>query len=208
MLRALDLAARPLLVRPLRPLLERLPLAVAQSRMPKGSAFDLSRPIMGPRPKRPWKRYGFTMDVDYPAVTALLKERDAAQPEARRTGDYSVVDSLREYARRWQTWPPRPVEASARSRHTASPRASAGDTAHAPVSPEAPPASPLQAARQRALRELARRPAVLVRGAGPSALVRRGRQAAHLRDAAPDDAGARHRAEGGARAAKAARGRE
>ena len=77
MLRAL--AARPLLVRPLRPLLARLPLATAQSRMPKSSAFDLSRPIMGPRPKRPWKRYGFTMDVDYPAVTALLKERDAPE---------------------------------------------------------------------------------------------------------------------------------
>lgn len=84
------------------------------------------------------------MDVDYPAVKALLKERDAAQPEARRTGDYSVVDALREYARRWQAWPPRPVVASAHSRHTASPRASAGDTAHAPASPEAPPASPLR----------------------------------------------------------------
>ena len=85
MLRAL--AARPLLARPLRPLLARLPLAAAQSRMPKSSAFDLSRPIVGPRPKRLWKRYGFTMDVDYPAVAALLKERDAARPEAQRTGD-------------------------------------------------------------------------------------------------------------------------
>lgn len=105
MLRAL--AARPLLARPLRPLLARLPLAAAQSRMPKSSAFDLSRPIVGPRPKRLWKRYGFTMDVDYPAVAALLKERDAARPEAQRTGDYSVVDALREHARQWQAWPPR-----------------------------------------------------------------------------------------------------
>ena len=132
MLRAL--AARPLLVRPLRPLLARLPLATAQSRMPKSSAFDLSRPIMGPRPKRPWKRYGFTMDVDYPAVTALLKERDAAQPEARRTGDYSVVDALREYARRWQTWPPRPVAASARSLSTPPPPERAPETQHTRLS--------------------------------------------------------------------------
>ena len=96
MLRAL--VTRPLLARPLRPLLARLPLATAQSRMAKSSGFDLSRPVVGPRPKRAWKLHGFSMDVDFPAVKALLKERDAARPEARLTGDYSVVDALREQA--------------------------------------------------------------------------------------------------------------
>ena len=96
MLRAL--VTRPLLARPLRPLLARLPLAAAQSRMAKSSGFDLSRPVVGPRPKRPWKLHGFSMDVDFPAVKALMKERDAARPEAQLTGDYSVVDALREYA--------------------------------------------------------------------------------------------------------------
>ena len=99
------LVTGPLLARPLRPLLARLPLAAAQSRMAKSSGFDLSRPVVGPRPKRAWKLHGFSMDVDFEAVKALLKERDAARSEAQLTGDYSVVDALLEQLRRWQTWP-------------------------------------------------------------------------------------------------------
>ena len=202
------LVTGPLLARPLRPLLARLPLAAAQSRMAKSSGFDLSRPVVGPRPKRAWKLHGFSMDVDFEAVKALLKERDAARSEAQLTGDYSVVDALLEQLRRWQTWPlwhygqrallapqphplPPPPHPSALRTHTtlvSLTRRLARFSA--------------QAARQRAQRELARRPALLDCGARPSALVRRGRQAAQTRDAAPDDGGARHRAEGGAREAK------
>ena len=202
------LVTGPLLARPLRPLLARLPLAAAQSRMAKSSGFDLSRPVVGPRPKRAWKLHGFSMDVDFEAVKALLKERDAARSEAQLTGDYSVVDALLEQLRRWQTWPlwhygqrallapqphplPPPPHPSALRTHTtlvSLTRRLARFSA--------------QAARQRAQCELARRPALLDCGARPSALVRRGRQAAQTRDAAPDDGGARHRAEGGAREAK------
>lgn len=202
MLRAL--VTRPLLARPLRPLLARLPLAAAQSRMAKSSGFDLSRPVVGPRPKRPWKLHGFSMDVDFPAVKALMKERDAARPEAQLTGDYSVVDALREQA------PPVANVASrarrpARALGTPPPPPCALRTPSPIVSlTQSLTRSSTQAARQRALRELARRPALLERRDGPSALVRRGRQASHPRDAAPDDGGARHRAEGGAREAKGA----
>ena len=202
MLRAL--VTRPLLARPLRPLLARLPLAAAQSRMAKSSGFDLSRPVVGPRPKRPWKLHGFSMDVDFPAVKALLKERDAARPEARLTGDYSVVDALREQAQ-----PVANVASSAcsgqcaPSAHRLPPSALRARTALVSLTRSLARFS-TQAARQRALRERARRPALLERGDWPSALVRRRRQATHPRDAAPDDGGARHRAEGGAREAKGA----
>ena len=86
----------PLLARPLRPLLARLPLLAAPSRMAKHGGFDLSRPIVGPRPRRPWQMFGFGMEVDFPAVKLLLKERDAARLGAQQTGDYAVVDELRE----------------------------------------------------------------------------------------------------------------
>ena len=126
MLRAL--VTRPLLARPLRPLLARLPLAAAQSRMAKSSGFDLSRPIVGPRPKRPWKLHGFSMDVDFPAVKALLKDRDAARPEAQQTGDYSIVDELREQSCAGGKRGLFSTLASACSGHTASPQRAPGTT--------------------------------------------------------------------------------
>lgn len=52
--------------------------------------------FVGPRPQRPWKLHGFGLDVDAKEVKALLKERDAALEVARRTGDYSAADELRE----------------------------------------------------------------------------------------------------------------
>ena len=80
-----------------RPLLAPLPLLAVQRCMDKhGVAFDLKRPIVGPRPKRPWRLFGFAMDVDFPGVKALLKERDTARPEAQQTGNYAVMDGIRE----------------------------------------------------------------------------------------------------------------